>query len=112
MFERQKYWDACAGVMVMWMITYHIFISAEIENCIQYTLFNIFYFFMPWFFFKAGVFWRKKPINVVIRNGLKRLGIPFVLSLHFGDTSFGVYKYGCRAIPIGHITYCHLSKHY
>ncbi|WP_394369590.1 acyltransferase family protein [Bacteroides congonensis] len=84
MFERQKYWDACAGVMVMWMITYHIFISAEIENCIQYTLFNIFYFFMPWFFFKAGVFWRKKPINVVIRNGLKRLGIPFVVIAFWG----------------------------
>jgi peptidoglycan/LPS O-acetylase OafA/YrhL len=39
---------------------------------------------MPWFFFKAGMFFREKPILVEFKASAKRLLIPFALFSFFG----------------------------
>lgn len=77
--SRNKALDAGCGVMVIWMMLYHTFQNAQICDSLSEILFSIFYFFMPWFFYKAGIFWKPKPIRTVIKTGLKRLFIPYLI---------------------------------
>ena len=60
-----------------------------------FSLMHFFSFFMPWFFYKSGMFHKedeKINLNVVIKN-FKRLGIPWL----FMVLSMGVLKF--NSIP-------------
>lgn len=82
--NRVNYYDAGNGLLVIWMIIYHIFQYSKIIDNFQNTLFSLFYFFMPFFFYKAGVFWRKKNISDVIKSSYKRFFIPYIVFLVIG----------------------------
>lgn len=47
------------------------------------------FYFMPWFFFKAGQFFRVKPLKQVVSDSYKRLIVPFII--------FSI---------LGHLLYC------
>ncbi|MCQ2190354.1 MAG: acyltransferase family protein [Paludibacteraceae bacterium] len=61
--------DVVAGIMIIDMISYHC-----------YGLpFQIFLsFFMPWFFFKSGMFYRRQSVKECIRKSAKKLLYPFL----------------------------------
>lgn len=61
--------DAIAGIMIINMMTYHC-----------YTLpFHIFLsFFMPWFFFKSGMFYKRQNIKDCITTSASKLLYPFM----------------------------------
>lgn len=88
--ERNKAIDSVAGIMITYMVFTHICQHFGYEHSAIYmTLEHIFYFFMPWFFFKAGMFFKFGDNKTICYKGIKRLLFPFV-------------KYSL----IGHICYC------
>lgn len=71
--------DIVAGVLIIWMMLTHAAAGAEYEPTWFKWADRILYFFMPWFFFKAGMFFKAKPRREFYRSNFKRLIVPFLV---------------------------------
>lgn len=79
--------DAGAGILMMIVITLH----SSLLSSEPFSLMHFFSFFMPWFFYKSGMFHKENERitqNVLIKY-FKRLGIPYL----FVVLSMGVLKF-------------------
>lgn len=74
--SRMAYLDLIAGVMIINMILVHLDCLTEIGFGIITKYFS---FFMPWFFFKAGMFAKNEPMTLCAIKSFKRLIIPFLI---------------------------------
>ena len=94
--QRLKYIDLGAGIMILYMVIGHVLLFARGldtscgEKSISEsprTFFPYLSFFMPYFFYKSGMFFKKKPIQQLLSRDSKKLllnyfiwgGIGFVL---------------------------------
>lgn len=88
--ERNKAIDSVAGILITYMVFTHFCQHFGYERSTIYmALEHIFYFFMPWFFFKAGMFFKMEDYQTLFKKSCTRLIRPFIL-----------YSL------IGHICYC------
>ena len=72
--------DSVAGVMVVYMVFTHVCQHFGLAQSTLYlSLERVLYFFMPWFFFKAGMFFSLKDDKEVIWASASRLLKPFVI---------------------------------
>ena len=78
MKERQAHIDMAAGVMLAWMILGHVASHASYHGTFL-QIGNYLSFFMPWFFYKAGIFYKFKPLKDRRIGGGKKLLVPFVI---------------------------------
>ena len=72
--------DSVCGLMTGYMIFGHIWSlcgmsSTEFTDAIG----SVLSFFMPWFFFKSGLFFRPCNFTSLIKKDFRRLLIPFVV---------------------------------
>ena len=77
--KRDSSLDVCAGFLMIITIMLH----AQILDSSEFSLMHIFMFYMPWFFFKSGMF-HKTDQNLTkdyIIRIYKRLVIPFLFFL-------------------------------
>lgn len=74
--SRFIYLDTVCGIMILYMIYGHYCAFVNTDNVLQWIM----YPFMPWFFYKAGMFQRTN-INVIdtFYKGVNRLIVPYVL---------------------------------
>ena len=79
--KRSIHLDIIAGIMIIYMVLYHCSQWSNTTNSlIMRILERGLFFFMPWFFFKAGLFFKKnKKLNAYIQSSSKRLIIPFLV---------------------------------
>lgn len=75
MSERKEYIDAVAGIMILWMMFGHL--QQVTGVFLDYP--NILFFFMPWFYYKAGALSKEKTLRETARVGLGRYVKPFVI---------------------------------
>lgn len=69
--------DSIGGLLLIYMIIMHCAIWSDVFSTFSmYTQFLG--FFMPWFFFKGGMFYRPLSLAKDIKKGYKRLIIPFI----------------------------------
>ena len=88
--ERNKSIDSVAGMMITYMVFTHVCQHYGYDDSTIYmTLEHIFYFFMPWFFFKAGMFFKIGDNKTILKKKYSRL-----------IRSFIIYSL------IGHVCYC------
>lgn len=86
-YKRKNYLDTIAGILIIHMILGHIFQWSRLTYCYFYKIQTIiFYFFMPWFFFKSGMLHNseRKPSEVLyncIRKILKPCILPIILGI-------------------------------
>lgn len=93
MKDRVKWVDFLSGEMIIWMILYHIFIfTGNKQSLVCEDLYRIFFFFMPWFFFKSGMFARETPILRSFVFGLNKLLVPYVLFSVFGYIAYAIQQ--------------------
>lgn len=85
--SRESYIDIGAGILICWMILYHIFQWSHLQHCDIYEhVTNWLCFFMPWFFFKSGMLSSdSKDFKKEIRKGLHKLIIPFSVYSFIGQ---------------------------
>ena len=76
--ERDNTLDCTCGILIIHMILGYIFQWSQLTATHFYRWMNILYFFMPWFFFKAGIFYKKTPVKRVLSTGFRRLIVPFI----------------------------------
>lgn len=65
MTERKEYIDAVAGIMILWMMFGHLQQVTGLH--LEYP--NILFFFMPWFYYKAGALSKEKTLYEVANAG-------------------------------------------
>ena len=77
--KRYTFLDEICGLFIIHMILWHCFQNADMMDNSVYRIMNrIFFFFMPWFFYKAGIFFdSRKGIKTVFVSSTKRLLVPF-----------------------------------
>lgn len=80
---RNKAIDTVGGVMILFMILRHCFIDTVKDSLFGGVIaYYPLLFFMAWFFFKGGMFYRDEPLAASISKGFTRLLVPyFVFSL-------------------------------
>lgn len=77
---RNRYYDIEAGILLCYMIFCHVAQWANMQDApVSNLLKNIFFFFMPFFFFKGGVYFVNTDTNKIVRNSFKRLMIPYIV---------------------------------
>ena len=76
--KRDNTLDCACGILIIHMILGHIFQWTQLTTTHFYQWMNILYFFMPWFFFKAGIFYKKTPVKKVFSTSFHRLIVPFI----------------------------------
>lgn len=89
--KRQRHIDTVGGLLIINMVLGHCIQLADCRDIPLYSWMNALSFFMPWFFFKSGMFYREKSLKETIYGGAKLLKpylkwnligyIPFVLLL-------------------------------
>lgn len=85
--SRQDHLDLIAGILILFMVFHH---SGTLEELHQ-LLSRILFFFMPWFFFKGGMFHSSnKTIVQVLYSSCKRLLIPFTIFCILGQMIEGL----------------------
>jgi fucose 4-O-acetylase-like acetyltransferase len=71
--------DQAAGLMIVVVIIGHTFDWLGLcDTLVWKIVLWLFYFFMPWFFFKSGMFYNDKPFKEVVKKGFHTLIIPFL----------------------------------
>ncbi len=85
MQHRQFYLDNICGLLIVHMIfVVHQPLFCKYSNSsIDFAL-ELLSFFMAWFFFKAGMMFRERPLKEVIRFSAKRLLVPYMAFLALG----------------------------
>jgi hypothetical protein len=99
--------DAVCGLFIIYMIVTHAFQwSWTTDDSFYVNIQYVFFMFMPWFFFKSGMFHKKTNIKVVINQGIKRLVVPFAIYSILGE-----FVYWCRLyLQQGMVTWQNILK--
>lgn len=75
--QRLLYLDIAAGIMTIWVMVYHALYPMYGTD--ELKVVPWLYYFMPWFFYKAGMMFRPRDIKDEVRGGLKKLIITFII---------------------------------
>lgn len=78
--SRERYVDAVAGIMIAWMILIHCNYFSETR--LHFAKFLGFY--MPWFFYKSGMFFTPKESTFLIKKDAKKLLRYFIVYSFIG----------------------------
>ncbi len=76
--------DLACGILIIRMVLKHALQWAQVTHYDFYEWMNIFFFIMPWFFFKSGMFFKSKPAQIVASTGLKHLIVPLLTMTFVG----------------------------
>ncbi|MBP5515593.1 MAG: acyltransferase family protein [Bacteroidales bacterium] len=86
--DRQIHLDCAHGLMILHMMFFHLCDETIVGTPYYYPILHTLAFFMAWFFFKSGMFYRDWEIRDVIKTGFKRFIIPAVI---FAVIGFAFY---------------------
>lgn len=71
--------DSLAGLLIVYMIVFHCLQNAGLHDSFLYVWTRRFlYFFMAWFYFKAGMFHKIKAEKEILKNSVRRFIRPYV----------------------------------
>ncbi len=80
MNSRDEYLDSICGILIIHMILGHIFQWCDLTNSIYYKIeSDILFFFMPWFCFKAGMFYKPSTNKICFKKNYNRLIKPYII---------------------------------
>lgn len=86
---RLSYLDNITGLLIIYMIYTHACHTAGVSGTDLNRLIDNYWIFMPWFFFKGGLFYKEQPFIAYIKKNWSRLLLPFL--------KFSI---------VGHVLYC------
>lgn len=75
--NRLKYLDIASGIMTIWVIVFHALYP--MYGTEELKVIPWLYYFMPWFFYKAGMMFHPKEMKRELSNGWKKLMITFFI---------------------------------
>ncbi len=104
MSHRQFYLDNICGMLIIHMIFIcHQPLFCKYSNPTIDFISKLLSFFMAWFFFKAGMMFRERPLKDVVYSSAKRLLVPYGISLVLGfliSAMVQYYLYGYNPLSL------------
>lgn len=88
--QRQDYLDCAHGLMIMHVMIYHLCFSINNNYKALYSILHTLSFFMAWFFFKSGMFYRERTLFETALRCIKKLIVPYFI---FSIVAFDVYYF-------------------
>lgn len=86
--QRDNSLDAVCGLLIVYMVYGHICLWAGVQ---QIEIFpRLLFFFMPWFFFKSGMFYKPRSLRSELSGGARRLLVPYIVFSIIGQAVFYV----------------------
>lgn len=78
--RRQNHIDAISGLFIVQVVLLHIIILTRCTDNLIYDIVfqSLFVFYMPWFFFKNGLFYRQRNMKDAIQYVTQRLAKPYI----------------------------------
>lgn len=94
MRQRVIHYDVLSGLMLLFMMHHHVCgMCGLMESPIHMIPYKLLYFYIPYFFFKAGCFYNPdKDIRLVFLESSKRLLVPFFVFSLMGYVLFGAIE--------------------
>lgn len=86
--KRNNSLDASCGLMITYMIYGHICLWCNVPQI--ETAPKLLFFFMPWFFFKSGMYFRPKTFTDTVVGCCRRLLIPYLIFSIIGQIVFSI----------------------
>lgn len=90
---RDEYIDSASGILILYMIYYHIAPHCGLDDIRICRFTDVLYFFMPWFFFKSGMFAKQQPFIESLRKDFYRLLVPYIVFSSIGYLQRSVLLY-------------------
>ena len=87
---RLEYIDKVSGLLIIYMIFYHILQWSGYDEIIKSYWMTPLSFFMAWFFFKSGMFNKRRTVNGILSGGGKLI-IPYVVFSIVGHFIYSIY---------------------
>ena len=81
--SRRKDLDIVSGIMIIYMVYGHMVTILGFENPCA-LLWRLLFCFMPWFYYKSGMFFKSKSLRAVMAGSGKKLLIPYCQYSLFG----------------------------
>ena len=132
--NRIPYIDLAAGIMILWMIIYHALcyawgfdlrdywsvtdlsilpqgikaqlnIDGKVEIINPCIFFPFLSFFMPWFFYKSGQFFRKRPYKELLAKDTRKLLLTFVIWSAIGYVFYIIFGVLQHSLTLRGATY-------
>lgn len=95
--KRHNHLDIIAGILIIFMVYHHAFSNSFLDVLSSRLLF----FYMPWFFFKAGMFFKKDVgIKDVLIKSARRLLLPFVVFSVIGRVEYAIELWALNNLHI------------
>lgn len=92
--KRNESIDSAAGIMIIYMVFTHVCQHYHLDNSHFYMIMeHLLYFFMPWFFFKAGMFFKIGDNKEVVIKSTERLLKPFIIYSLLGHVCYCVVSF-------------------
>ena len=91
--KRLAYIDQISGLMICYMIVYHALQFCDMRDLNQSYLMRTLAFFMFWFFYKSGMFYKEKGTKEILHDGCKKLMVPFAVFSLLGHLSMIIHMY-------------------
>ena len=76
---RIEYLDGVTGLLICYMMLNHIILRANIGISVDNVWLEPLQFFMFWFFYKSGMFYKPKPIKQLLVSGGHKLLLPWLV---------------------------------
>lgn len=70
--------DLVGGILILYMIITHACQKTGYNHNILDVMQHLFFFFMAWFYFKSGMFYKKDKLRACFNKGVDKLIVPFV----------------------------------
>ena len=101
--QRYFYLDVISGVFIVQIIVMHVLQFSGLYN--TGTAFDVWdsllFFFMPWFYFKSGLFIRRSDdVKAQIRRDMYRLIVPYVIFTIIGSAVYACFDLYEGAKPL------------
>ncbi len=79
MKSRVEYIDGLAGLLICYMMLNHIVLRGNIGISVDNIFLEPLQFFMFWFFYKSGMFYKSKTVRQLLIGGGKKLIVPWLV---------------------------------
>lgn len=91
---RQYFVDNLSAILITYMIfVVHLTYFCHIDGLVFKVANYLFYFFMSWFFFKSGMFYKEKTEKDVLKSTFRRLIVPYITFNIVGIVVLALEKY-------------------
>ena len=79
MVKRIDYLDNLGGLLICYMMLNHILLRGQVDCTVDSLYLEPLQFFMFWFFYKSGMFYKAKPNRTIVIRGGQKLLLPWLI---------------------------------